>query len=125
MNMNLNIKTLLVVLFAVLAGASVPLLTSAQPDNATVLGAITGLAMQISSVEDNIMLHLASIDQRLSTLETSTSSSVQSGVNTVTPLLYATIGLVAVALLLGIVNIYLILQRTTAPAKPEKPKEKS
>jgi hypothetical protein len=121
--MKMNYKALSAVLLVLLAFAYFPLLTiSAEPDNSTVLSAVTGLSTQIASVQDNLLLKLNSIDAKISTVQTATGANIQS----LMPLLQAIIGLVAVTLVLCIVNLYLLFRRTAAPAKKveEKVEEK-
>ncbi len=107
----MNYKALFAVLFAVLAFAYLPLLISAQADSSTVLSAVTGLSQQISVVEDNVMLRLGSIDQKLTTLQVATGANIQSLV----PTLQAIVGLVAVTLVLCVVNLILLLRKPKAP----------
>jgi predicted PurR-regulated permease PerM len=123
--MKMDYKTLLVILFGVLAFAYVPLLIAAQADSSTVLSAVTGLSTQISTVEDNILSKLSSIDQKMSDLQTTTGTTMQASVNTLTPLLYATIALVVITLVLTVVNLFLLLRKSSPPKEAEKPKEKT
>lgn len=122
--MNMNYKTLVVVLFVILAFAYIPLLVAAQPDISTVLSAIAGLSTQISRVEDNILVRLASIDQKLSAMETTLSTATGANIQALVPLLQATIALIALTLVLTIVNIYLLFRRTTPPERKPTPPEK-
>jgi hypothetical protein len=117
--MTTNYKPILVLLFGILAVAYIPLLISAQTDSSTVLAAVSGLAMQISDVENNVLGKLSSLDQRISALEVTTGSNVQSLGTTLMPMLEAIVGLVAVTLVLCIVNLILLLRR------PKEAKAKS
>lgn len=122
----MNYKTLLVIVFGVLAFAYVPLLIAAQVDSSTVLSAVTGLSTQISTVEDNILSKLTSMDKEIADLQMaagSTGTTVQATVNSLAPLLYATIGLVVITLVLTLVNLFLLMRRGSAPKEAEKPKE--
>jgi hypothetical protein len=119
--MKLNYKALFAVLFAVLAFAYLPLLISAQADSSTVLSAVTGLSQQISGVEDNVMLRLNAMNQKLDTLQVATGANIQSLV----PTLQAIVGLVAVTLVLCVVNLVLLLRKPKAPQAPKETKEKA
>jgi hypothetical protein len=140
--MKMNYKALFAVLFAVLAFAYIPLLISAQADSSTVLSAVTGLSAQISTVEDNMMLRLNAIDQKLAAIQNATGVPVvvngtqvvhpaivaqQSSVSPLMPLLYATIGLLVVTIILCVVNIFLAFRgktRETAQDKREKAEDR-
>jgi len=116
--MKLDYKAVFAVMFAVLAFAYLPLLISAQADSSTVLSAVTGLSQQISGVEDNVILRLNAMDQKLTTLQVATGANIQSLV----PTLQAIVGLVAVTLVLCVVNLILLLRKPKAPSKEDKPK---
>lgn len=138
----MNYKALFAVMFAVLAFAYIPLLISAQADSSTVLSAVTGLSMQISAVEDNMMAQLSVMNQKLTAIQNATGRTVlvngtqiavkgtiaqQSSVSPLMPLLYATIALLVVTIILCLVNISLAFRgrtRETAQDKREKAADK-
>ena len=116
--MKLNYKALFAVVFGVLAFACLPLLIYADvpPDSSIVLSALTGLSQQISGIEDNLMLRLGAIDQKLTTLQVATGANIQSLV----PMLQALVGLVAVTLVLCVINLILLLRKPKAPKEIKK-----
>jgi hypothetical protein len=134
----MNYKALFAVLFAVLAFAYIPLLISAQADSSTVLSAVTGLSAQLSGIEDNMMLRLNAMDQKLTAIQKATGVPVvvngtqvvapvvaqQATVSPLMPLLYATIGLLVVTIILCVVNIFLAFRGKTRQTVQDKHDEK-
>jgi hypothetical protein len=108
---------LLVVLVGIVLFAAVPRFAPAQPEGSLTVNALAALSSQLSAFEDNTMVRLASIDQRVATLEVTTGASLL-------PLMQGALALLGVAVVLCVVNMVLLLRRLPAAAKKPKPEAK-
>jgi len=131
LNININTRTILAVLFAVLVFAYMPTLIAQASDSSNnVLSALTGLSLQLSTMEDNMLGQLSSMNHKLDTIQSATGATVKStvdaGVSQLMTLLYATVALLVVTLILCVVTLFIVL-RARAPREKvvEKTKEKS